>query len=394
MAKKDIFSETGNPNDTPLGNDFVDLDDPNGNQDFSDLEQNIAGDGFNQEPGNIDQGVAGTQNSLPGSQNEPRADYANFSDFDISDDDDLNANEFLTSEDLQALSSAAAPATQAPSNQQPENENQGADPNAQDLKFLETINKKYNKNFKTEQEFNDFLNKTNDAALEAENVVTDKEQEQYDSNKGNIEYLNSLIAMSDKDAIKEDRLIQFFRQNKRKPEAEDIADIDEQIARMEENSVLNLNADNVRNKYSQEKSKLENYNVKIDEKFNQAELSKQKQNQSKLLDNYKKIYVSQQGSFMGVKLSTKKLQSAFNDAKSGDFVKRILSDPSKLATLSLVEQNWKEIQKHLSQPGFSDGVQAVLNKSNSQGKRMGSNTRSSQPSSENKSKSKDEAFLM
>ena len=185
----------------------------------------------------------------------------------------------------------------------------------------------------------------------------------------------------------------FAQKNKRKPENEDLELIESQIERMKDNMVLELNASTYRTKYSQQKQELENFNGKIDEKINQATSAKQKQNQQLLLNNYKNIYLSEEGSFMGAKISTTDLQEAFNDVKSGEFVKRILSNPELAARLSLIERKYEDIKKITSQPGYSDGISAIL-KNNNDGKRMGSNVRQSHASSGPRTISKDDAFLM
>lgn len=375
---KDIFQDTGNPDDVALGNDFLDFDDVNQNDDFSDKEKNIAADGYNQEPGEIDKQTGAHEfqhNMNPG-----------FSDFDVMNDDNLDPDMFPTGQDIleQAQGFKSAASEQAPE-KAPEKENE---------ELLASVNKKFNTNFKTEKEFNDFLSKTNEKQFEEESTISDKDQQLYERNEGSIKYLESLLNKSDEELIKEHNIIQFFQKNNRKPEEADLQLIDEQIERMKDNVVLNLNADNVRNKYAAQKNELQSFNVKIDDKKQQAAIAKQKHNQSKLLDSYKNLYLSEEGNFMGAQLSKEDLQASFNDVKSGEFVKRILADPNKLATLSLVERKLKEIQAASSRPGYSDGINAIFDKSTSNGKRMGSNARSSQTFSGNKSNSKDSDFLL
>tara|TARA_A100000172_G_C3044260_1_gene111880 strand:- start:64859 stop:65995 length:1137 start_codon:yes stop_codon:yes gene_type:complete len=378
MGVKDIFDTEPKDTDQDLGNDFIDLDDPNGNGDFSEQENNVANAGVDMEEGTIDHNT------------EPDTDYsgyAGFNDLDVMEEDITDTDDFLTGDEVFQQQNTTT-------SNEPEGKEDGGSQNNQENDFLDSINKKYNTSFKTEKEFNDFLKKTNESESQQEqSVVSAKEQEQYEINKGNISYLDSILKMDDADLVKEHEIIKFHQKNKSKPTEEDLSEIDEKIERMELSATLGLNADNIRLKFDQQKTNFENFNNGIDSKLTQAQQAKQKQNQQKLLENYRDIFVSNEGVFMGVPISKEDLQASYNDAKSGDFVKRMMDNPKLLASLSLIERKMKEIQKVTSQPGYSDGIDAILN-NNTNGKRMGSNARQSQASSSNKAKSRDEKFLM
>lgn len=376
MGLKNIFDTEPQDTDQDLGNDFIDLDDVNGNGDFSEQENNVANAGVNMEEGTID-----TENDFE----DGSSGYSGFSDLDVMEEDTTEMDDFLTGdEDFSNF-------------EKPEKENEedvAAQNNTQGNEFLDTINKKYNTSFKTEKEFNDFIKGTREAeASQEQSVVSAKEQEQYEINKGNISYLDSILKMDDAALVREHEIIKFHQQNKTKPTEDDLELIDDKIERMDTSATLGLNADNIRNKFTQQKTNFENFNNGVDSKLSQAEQAKTKQNQQKLLENYKDIFVSNEGVFMGVKISKEDLQASYNDAKSGDFVKRMMGNPKLLASLSLIERRMKDIQKATSQPGYSAGIDAILG-SNTGGKRMGSNARQSQASGSNKARSKDEKFLM
>lgn len=366
---KDLFKTTdeANPNDISLGNDFLDLDDPNNNGDFSEQEQQIAADGVEQQDGNIDN---------PGADHSDQVRDFDFKDEDVFQDEELDVDEFDTNEFLRGDNP-----NQDKDDPQEEEEEEQQEEADDDNSFLADINQRYGKNFKTEAEFQAFM-KGENPVNEPQSVVTEKEQEQYEKNKGNIGFIDQILQMDDKAAYIQDAQIQHFRKHGQKMSEEQMEELEAEVEQLDDQKLLKLYASNIRNKFSAEKANYEAFNRNIDTKVQTAKNRIAEQNKQELYNSFKNIYVQGDKRLLGVELKSSDLQDAYNDVTSGELVKRIMSNPQLAANLALIEKKLPEIKKAFTQPNGNDGIKSVLGTKRTQKKgqanRLGSNVRSSQ----------------
>lgn len=358
MDKKNLFTEKPNPNDMDLGNDFVDLDE------IQSQENRVASDDFEDATGNINSQREFNDRSNQ-DESQDRSNY-DFSFDQMDDDEEIDSSEFPVY-DEQTFSDLSD-VDDDEDDDQNDNQDQGGQTQESD-NFVKQFNEKYKTDFKTQKEVNDFIQGVQ-RDTEQEDVVTPEERQTYDRNKGLIDHYDGLINQDDKSIIRSHEIIKIMNREKRKPTEDEMEIINDGIERLEENGTLELKADHVRGRFEKTRDGLASQNGKIDEKITTAKKQQTAKNQERLISSLKDIYLEGRGNYLGVKVTTEDLQAAFNEVKSGGFIEGLLKDPKRIARLALIDRKFDEISKVSTKPGYSDGIDEVLNSSESKGKRL------------------------
>lgn len=235
-----------------------------------------------------------------------------------------------------------------------ENDDNNADTN-DDLDFnIETFNKKFGKNFKTEEEVKKFFEeKSNNESAPEKNL----DENLFEINNI-VSILQETINLSDENLMREQLKNEFKKAGKDITDEDVQIEIEDELSAYEEKDVLDTKAEMIRMKLQQVLTiKLQEQNNLLNKK-KQIELEKEnsekQQIQSALLE-----YLNND-SFYGVKLSKEVISETYKEIRSNKFLESIKNNPKELAELALFKRFKEQIFKKASGKTYADGMQAVL----------------------------------
>lgn len=232
---------------------------------------------------------------------------------------------------------------------------------------IESFNKKFNTNFKTDEELKSFIS-------EKEKATEDSNDERdLENAKNQINFLEPLLKIGEHGYIvsNEDLMKKDFEAiaiaNKQDLNDEDVQlEIQDKIEDLKYKGVLDLYAENLRTKLSNIVSEANNSKTKIESKKESLRLLEEK-TKNELIQNELVSFHSNKN-FYGVELDKNVVKDSYKGIVSGEFIKQLQSDPRMLAELSLMFKVKEKIFKKSSGLTYNDGMKAILDEFKSKDK--------------------------
>lgn len=233
---------------------------------------------------------------------------------------------------------------------------------------LSSFNKMFNKNFKTQEELKAFMEEKD----KAEEV--DKDEEILTTAQSQLDVLEPLLKQDaqghyivDDEALMRKQyetvfLQEAYKNGEKLDNYELQSKINEAVEELKDKNVLNIYADNLRNKLEKivDNSNAEKNKI-IQKRTEAAEQIKTKQ-KKELQSNLVKFHGLE--SFYGVNLDKKTVGEAYVSASDGSFIQALQSDPKLLAEVALMVKVKEQIFKKSSGRTYNDGVESILNEFN------------------------------
>lgn len=220
---------------------------------------------------------------------------------------------------------------------------------------LADFNKKLGKDFGDVEELKNFLN-------QGDKKETDKKDvDDLESAENVLNYIGPLLdpnQTSDEDLLRREFETIAVNSGEDINDEDTQFDIDEKIEKIKDSYQLDIRANSLRSElrkvYDQNKSKKEN----IVSQREAQEAEKQQADKSEVQDAFASIY--KRDSFFGIKPEKERIQAAYKQVNSGDFLKKLQSDKQALAKLAMIDAYENEIHKKASSGlTYSDGIKAV-----------------------------------
>jgi hypothetical protein len=233
---------------------------------------------------------------------------------------------------------------------------------------LESFNKKFNQNFQSEKEMQDFFKKED----------VEKESSDDDAALSNAENQLSILSpllevdAQGRNVIDDETLLQKQFESVAMQDGKDLNDeqvqydIQEQLEDLRSKGVVNLQADALRTKLQNIVSGATESKKSILDKRETVKLEGEKISKEKLQNEFVGLY--NQESFFGVALDKKKVGEVYQKVISGEFIKNLQSDNKAMAELALMAANKEIIFKKSSGLTYSDGLKAIVDEFKSQPK--------------------------
>lgn len=225
---------------------------------------------------------------------------------------------------------------------------------------LAALNKKFDKNFQSEQEFKDFLKGKEDTD------TVDKDEVELTAAENQLSFLNPLLELTpnggykvDDETLMRKQFESIAVQNKKDLNDEDVQiDIEEQIQTLLDKGVLNLQADNLREKIKN--IVRENTQVKnsILQKRTEAKLAEEKITKENLQNEFAAFHSMED--FYGVKLDKTIVEKAYKNAISGKFIESLQTDKKAMAEFSIMAEIKEALFKKATGRTYSDGIKTVV----------------------------------
>jgi len=252
---------------------------------------------------------------------------------------------------------------------------------------LEMLNKKFNTNFKTSEEFKNFLENKKD---ETENEI-EKEEKELNTYQSNIEYFSEM-RMLDHESLIRENLKNLAVGNGKDLNDQDVLDeIDEEIEDMKEARTLAVNAQSLRQMIDQKIDGFKEKKSSIETKREQRKAQEQKQKDKKLQEAYADIFSEEH--FFGIKPEPEEIKSAYEKSRNSEFLTSLESDTKLKAKVALFLELEDKISKRANAPDFNDGISSVMEEILPEKSARGKSIRSSQSAGSSKSKSGEAALI-
>lgn len=217
---------------------------------------------------------------------------------------------------------------------------------------LEVFNKKFSKDFKTEQELKDFLDgkETKEETVKDEDILEKAESQ--------LAVLEPVLLLSNEALMRKEFEVQAV-QNKKDINDEDVKiEIEEQVQDLIDKGVLNIQADYLRNKL---KAIVEDSKKTKDSIVQKRESEKKEQEKTEKEQIQKELIAFHNlKNFYGVKLDKETVARAYKKISSGEFIKNLTSDKKAMSELALMAEVKEIIFKKSSGLTYNDGIKAIL----------------------------------
>lgn len=218
---------------------------------------------------------------------------------------------------------------------------------------IEAFNKKFGKNFKTEEEVKNFFEGKNP---EEEKKKTFDDELAEVSNIVSI--LNDTINLKDEDLMREKLKNEARKLGKDVTNEDVLIEIEDELDEMSNRGVLDIKAEQIRFQIQQvlsiknsEKQKLVDQKTQIETQKENAE----KQNLQGAL-----VEFLNNDNFYGIKLSKEVISEVYKEIRSNKFLDAIKSNPKEQAELALMKRFKEQIFKKASGKTYADGMKAIL----------------------------------
>lgn len=238
------------------------------------------------------------------------------------------------------------------------------DDEAQAKVDLDFFNKTLNKDFKTREELQSFLEK------EKEVEQAEDEDKLYETAEKTVEFYSDILKLNNEDLMRRQLEYKAIQEQKDINDEDVKYDIEEAIERMRDNYVLDTNADVLRTKLQAnndaEQKTIDRIKQGREEKIKSQKDEENRVVQKTLSDMYAK------GDFFGVKLSKERLANAYKASTSGKFIESLSTNKKLLSELAVFAEFKDEIFKKATGLTYSDGIKSVFqDHANSQDKGRG-----------------------
>lgn len=214
------------------------------------------------------------------------------------------------------------------------------------------FNKKFDTDFKSEQEMRDALN-----------GVSKKDETQSDEvelQKANdvIDTYTPYLEMSHSDLMREELKAQALRDKKDINDEYVLSDIEEEIQKYIDNDIIDIKADKIRDNLKKQLiDPATEKKTQIEQKTQQTLAQQEKEKDQKLQDAL--VGFHQAKSFYGIKTDKKELSEVYKNVKNGDFIKQLTNDPNLQAELATMAFYKETLYKNASGLTYSDGIKSV-----------------------------------
>lgn len=225
---------------------------------------------------------------------------------------------------------------------------------------LEIFNKKFNKDFKSQKELDDFMN------VKQEKEESNEDEKLLETATNQIELLEPTLALNNEDLMRR-QFETIAIQDKKDINNEDVKiEIEEQIQDLNDKGVLNIQADHLRGQIKNIYDKSVNDKSSIETKRTEKALEDKKVDNKKLQDEFVKLHGVED--FFGVEVDKKTVGDAYKKVTSGEFIKSLQADKAAMAELALIAEIRDKIYSKATGKTYSDGIKAVLEDYKSKGK--------------------------
>lgn len=224
---------------------------------------------------------------------------------------------------------------------------------------LEAFNKKFNKNFKTDEELKAFM----DAKENEDNSVN--EDEILESANNHLDILEPLLEIKNGRYVVDDVKLMtkefetLALQNNQDLNDPDVQiEIEEKVQDLMDKGVLDIKANMLREnlkKIVDNQQQTKNSIIQKREALRIEQEKTEKENIQKELINFHNL-----DSFYGIKLNKKIVADAYKKISSGNFIENLKSDKKAMTELALIAEIKEEIFKKASGKTYNDGVKAIL----------------------------------
>lgn len=217
---------------------------------------------------------------------------------------------------------------------------------------LKIFNKKFNKDFQSEEELKTFL----DGKDVEEEANTDDEL--LDKATSQIEMLEPILPMNDEDLMRKQFETIAINDNKNLNDEDVKIDIEEQIQELKDSKILDIKANLLRNQLQEMYNDSKKSKDSIINKRETLRLSEEKITKEKLQNEFVKLDSAK--NFYGVDLDRKTIAEVYRKVASGKFIEELKSDKQAIAELALMSAYKEKIFTKASGLTYSDGLKAVL----------------------------------
>lgn len=228
------------------------------------------------------------------------------------------------------------------------------DQNNQQSDFdIEVFNKKFGKNFKSEEEVKNFFEGKQENQKE-ETTLEDNIAEVSNI----VSILQETIDLSDKDLMREQLKNEAKKAGKDVNNEDVQIEIEDELDELESNRVLDTKASLIRLKLEQV------LNIKNQEKNSliskKQQIISEKENSEKQKLQGALVEFLNKENFYGMKLSKEIVSDVYKEIRSNKFLESIKNDPKELAELALMKRFKENIYKKASGKTYADGMKAIL----------------------------------
>ncbi len=217
---------------------------------------------------------------------------------------------------------------------------------------LEIFNKKFDKDFKSEEELKSFLDGKD------QKVETDADDEFLDKADAQIEMIKPILPLNDEDLMRKQFETIAINKNKNLSDEDVKIDIEEQIQSLKDGQLLDVKANMLRGQLQ----KMYNDSIKtktsIEGKRETLRLSEEKITKEKLQSEFIKLDAAE--SFYGIDLDRKTIAEVYQNVSSGKFIKELQANKQAIAELALISAYKEKIFTKASGLTYSDGLKAAL----------------------------------
>jgi len=261
-------------------------------------------------------------------------------------------------EDLSEFPDFDAP----PKAEEKEEEEEEEEENADEFNFentteeekidLEAFNKKFDKDFKTEEELKNFMSDKEE--------VKDKisEDDLLDKANAQIEMLEPILPLGNEDLMRKQFESIAMGDGKNLNDEDVQIEIEEEIQDLKDKRVLDINADHLRTQLKELVKQSKTTRDGITTKRENKKLADEKVTKEQLQNEFVKLHGAK--SFYGVDIDKKTIAEVYRKVSSGKFIEELIADKQAIAELALMHEYKDKIFSKASGLTYSDGIKAMV----------------------------------
>lgn len=224
---------------------------------------------------------------------------------------------------------------------------------------LEAFNKKFNTTFKSDEELRTFLdNKETQVENDQDDQALEQATTQIDALIPFLEKQNGVYVVDSETLMLKQFQTVAMQENKNLNDPDVQLEITEKLEDLKDKGVLDIYADNLRNKLEKIVDQHTTTKNQIEQKREDKRLAEEKASQKSLQDELIGFY--NVDNFYGVKLEKDLVKEVYQDINSGNFIESLQNDHKLVAELALMAKVKEKIFKKSSGLTYNDGLGAVL----------------------------------
>jgi ribosome-associated toxin RatA of RatAB toxin-antitoxin module len=217
---------------------------------------------------------------------------------------------------------------------------------------LEAFNKKFDKDFKTEEELKNFMS----GKENADDAV--KEDDLLDKANAQIEMLEPILPLGNEDLMRKQFESIAMGDGKNLNDEDVQISIEEDIQDLKDKRVLDINADHLRSQLKELVAQSKTTRDGIIGKREEKRLADEKVTKEQLQNEFVKLHGAK--SFYGIDIDKKTIADVYRKVSSGKFIEELQSDKQAIAELALMHEYKDKIFSKASGLTYSDGLKAVV----------------------------------